>query len=242
MLRIQNNFFIQCKHCDELVMIEVEDMSCDVYSYDRPMGDEIEYNFYGETYCENCQSIIKCSIIGYEYPVGAFNYSSFNCVGGEFLDEPILNIDYELELDYYDEIYSEYQSVENDIEYQKNKIREMTPREFEFFVADIFKQHGFSVKVTPQTRDGGMDIIATKEAPFPFTLIIECKHWADNHKVDVDVVRKLYGVQVANQINQSIVVTSSKFTKKASEFALARNNLMKLVDIEDLIGIINSGN
>lgn len=65
----------------------------------------------------------------------------------------------------------------------------MSSRDFELFVAEIFEKRGFSVKITPKTRDGGKDIIATKADPIPYTLIIECKHWGETHKVDVGVVR-----------------------------------------------------
>lgn len=111
----------------------------------------------------------------------------------------------------------------------------MSPRDFEFFVADIFEKLGFSVKITQATRDGGKDIIATKADPIPYTLIIECKHWGENHKVDVSVVRSVYGVQMAMQANQSVIVTSSRFTKDARAFAEERQNLMALWDIDDLL-------
>ncbi|MBS7125532.1 MAG: restriction endonuclease, partial [Coprobacillus sp.] len=96
-------------------------------------------------------------------------------------------------------------------------------------------KHGFSVKITQATRDGGKDIIATKADPMPYTLIIECKHWGENHKVDVSVVRSVYGVQMAMQANQSVIVTSSRFTKDARAFAEEQQNLMTLWDIDDLL-------
>lgn len=40
------------------------------------------------------------------------------------------------------------------------------------------------------------------------------------------------------QANQSIVVTSSKFTKDARKFAEERKTLMALWDIDDLIRLI----
>lgn len=114
----------------------------------------------------------------------------------------------------------------------------MSSREFEFFVAELFEKLGYSVKVTKATRDGGQDIIATKKGPIPFTLIVECKHWGANHKVDVSVVRSVYGVQTAMQANKSVVVTSSKFTKDARKFAEERQELMTLWDIDDLLKLV----
>ena len=114
----------------------------------------------------------------------------------------------------------------------------MSHRDFEYFVAEIFKKLGFSVKVTKATRDGGADIIATKSIPFPYTLLVECKHWRPEHKVDVSVVRSVYGVQVANQANQSVIVTSSQFTRDARKFAEERKSLMALWDIDDLLKLM----
>ena len=144
-------------------------------------------------------------------------------------------MDYEFDSDYYDEAYAEYERAEFLLEYHREKIKRMTPRDFEFFVAEIFERLGFSVKITQATRDGGKDIVATKAEPIPYTLIVECKHWGENHKVDVSVVRSVYGVQTAMQVNQSVIITSSQFTRDAREFAQERRNLMALWDIEDLL-------
>ena len=45
----------------------------------------------------------------------------------------------------------------------------------------------------------------------------------EDHKVDVGVVRSVYGVQVATQANQSVFATSTKFTKDARDFAKEQN-------------------
>lgn len=95
----------------------------------------------------------------------------------------------------------------------------MSHRDFKFFVADIFEKLGFTIKIAKATRDGCRDIIATKSDPIPYTLIVECKHWGEDHKADVRVVRSVWGVQVATQANQYVIVTSSKFTKDARDFA-----------------------
>lgn len=192
----------------------------------------------GEICCERCHSWINLSIRGYEYPAGAFNFSDCDCNGGEFIDEPTVEMDYQFEFDYYDEVYEEYEKAEYLLEYNREKIKRMSPRDFEYFVADIFEKLGFSVKITQATRDGGKDIIVTKTDPIPYTLIVECKHWGEKHKVDVSVVRSVYGVQMATQANQSVVVTSSKFTRDARQFAEERETLMTLWDIDDLLKLI----
>lgn len=238
MMRLSENFYIKCNECGHVTLVETDSLECDTSTYDRAMGEEIEYNFYGEICCEKCNTWIDFSIRGYEYPVGAFNFSDCDCNGGGFVKEPTVEIEYEFDDGYSDYAYEEYIEAESILDYHKEQIKNMSPRDFEFFVGDIFEKLGFSVKITQATRDGGQDIIATKAEPIPFTLIVECKHWGEKHKVDVSVVRSIYGVQTAMQANQSIVVTSSKFTKDARKFAEERKTLMALWDIDDLIKLI----
>ena len=100
-------------------MIEADDLECETYVYDRPMGEEIEYNFRGEICCDECHAWIDFIIRGYEYPVGAFNFSDFECRGGYFIDEPTVEIDYEFDPDYYEEAYAEYERAEYLLEYHR---------------------------------------------------------------------------------------------------------------------------
>lgn len=238
MMHIPNDFYIKCDKCNHVSLVEADSLDYDTSVYERAMGEEIEYNFYGDICCEKCHSWIEINIRGYEYPVGAFNFSDSECHGGTFVNEPVVEIEYEFDDYYYDEAYEEYKKAEAILEDYRDQIKNMSHREFEFFVADIFEKLGFSVKITQATRDNGRDIIATKSNPIPYTLIVECKHWSENHKVDVSVVRNVYGVQMATQANQSVIVTSSKFTRDARKFAEERKNLMALWDIDDLLKLI----
>lgn len=149
-----------------------------------------------------------------------------------------MEIEYEFD-EYYDNYaYEQYIEAEYVLERNRERIQKMSPREFELFVGDLFQRVGYSVKITQRTRDGGRDIIATKAEPIPFTLIVECKHWGENHKVNVSVVRSVYGVQSAEQANKSVIVTSSKFTRDARKFAEDQKELMTLWDIDDLLALI----
>lgn len=238
MMQVPNDFYIRCNKCNHVTLIETDSLECDTATYERSMGAEIEYNFYGEICCEECRSWIDFSIRGYEYPVGAFNFSDSDCNGGEYVSKPTAEILYEFDDGYGDYAYEKYIEAESILEYHREQIKNMSSREFELFVGEIFIKLGFSIKITQETRDGGRDIIATKADPIPYTLIVECKHWGEKHKVDISVVRSLYGVQTAEQANQSIIVTSSKFTKDARKFAEERKDLMALWDIDDLLGLV----
>ncbi|MEG1916957.1 MAG: restriction endonuclease [Muribaculaceae bacterium] len=238
MMHIPSDFYIKCDNCGNVTLVEADSLDYETSVCDRPMGEEIEYDFRGEICCDGCHSWIDFDIRGYEYPVGAFNFSDSECQGGSFIGGPVVEMDYEFDADYYDAAYAEYESAKYLLEYNREQIKRMSPRDFEYFVAEIFKKLGFSVKITQATRDGGKDIIATKADPIPYTLIIECKHWGESHKVDVSVVRSVYGVQMAMQANQSIIVTSSKFTRDAREFAENQKSLMALWDMDDLLKLV----
>lgn len=56
-------------------------------------------------------------------------------------------------------------------------MRDLTPSEFEDFVAEAFERSGMKTYVTSQTRDGGKDIIAEFEVGgIQYTTYFECKH------------------------------------------------------------------
>lgn len=238
MMQLSDDVYIKCNNCNHVNLVETDSLECNTSSYERSMGAEIQYDFYGEINCEKCNSWIEININGCEYPVGAFNYSSCDCSGGEFVSEPSVEMDYEFDDDYNDYAYKEYIEANTLLENYREQIINLSARDFEFFVGDIFKDLGFDIRVTKPTRDGGCDIIATKAEPIPFTLIVECKHWGMDHKVDVSVVRSVYGVQTANQVNKSVIVTSSKFTRDARKFADERQHMMTLWDIDDLLRLV----
>ena len=50
-------------------------------------------------------------------------------------------------------------------------------------------------------------------------ILIECKKYSARHKVDVQLVRSLLGVQSDRKANKAILVTSSLFTRDAKQFA-----------------------
>ena len=53
--------------------------------------------------------------------MGAFNFSDSECHGGCFIDEPVVEMNYEFDFDYYDEADAEYESTEYILEYNREK-------------------------------------------------------------------------------------------------------------------------
>lgn len=114
-------------------------------------------------------------------------------------------------------------------------VYDLTSRKFEELVGDIFKDMGYLTEITRATRDGGKDIIAYIEKGNSTEITyIECKQYQQDNKVGVKVIRELYGVQNLEQVDYSIIVTSSSFTSDAKRFASMTEGKMKLCDFSEL--------
>lgn len=46
-----------------------------------------------------------------------------------------------------------------------NRLYGLSPREFEEVIAELFQRWGYAVELTPQTRDGGRDVLAKRFRP-----------------------------------------------------------------------------
>lgn len=114
-------------------------------------------------------------------------------------------------------------------------MRQLHHRKFEELIAEIIRSKGFDVTLTPQTRDGGKDIIALYKSPFGHQMfIVECKKYNEDNKVGVELVRGLYGVKMAERATQGILVTSSTFTKDAKDFVKPLEFELELKDYNDI--------
>lgn len=114
-------------------------------------------------------------------------------------------------------------------------IYQMTPRQFEELVAELLEKEGFIVNLTKQTRDGGKDIfIAQKNNLGNFLYYIECKQYAADNPVGVNLVRELYGTISADRATAGLLVTSSYFTKDAINFTQNIQHQLSLKGYIDL--------
>ncbi|MBI5278943.1 MAG: restriction endonuclease [Burkholderiales bacterium] len=99
-------------------------------------------------------------------------------------------------------------------------VSQMTWREFEAFVAEVFRRRGYTVdEHFTGGADGGYDLQMRKSNELA---LVQCKQWKA-FKVGVTVVRELYGVMAARGASEGYVVTSGVFTSEAMAFAQGRN-------------------
>jgi hypothetical protein len=98
-------------------------------------------------------------------------------------------------------------------------LKNMSPRDFEVLVADVYEKQGYAVRLGPGSHDEGVDIEATKAAATSTErIVIQCKHQQEN--VGRPVVQHLWGVISADPgITRGVLATSSGFTSGAMSFA-----------------------
>jgi len=121
-----------------------------------------------------------------------------------------------------------------------NEIYNLSPRQFEELIADLFEKKGYKVKLTPSTRDGGKDIYAEKRDLFnnSYLYAIECKKYSPENKVGRPHVQKLLGVVEAEKLSGGIIATTSFFTKDALNFRETMMHRIFLNDYYDLMSLI----
>ena len=106
-------------------------------------------------------------------------------------------------------------------------LNDVSSRDFEFLIAALFRRQKYHAKVTKQSRDGGADVICSSlDTPIKQKVLIECKHHTGT--VGVEVIRKLAGVVSETGATSGWVVTSSKFSSPAVEFASATGRIQLL--------------
>ena len=114
---------------------------------------------------------------------------------------------------------------------QPQAIYQLTPRQFEIMVAELFEERGYKVELTQQTRDGGKDLFILDHREVGNLMIYaECKQHAPDRPVGVNVVSDLVGRMTADRATAGIVVTSSYFSPDAKTFQSKFEHQMTLID------------
>ncbi|GAB5409174.1 MAG: hypothetical protein BalsKO_15390 [Balneolaceae bacterium] len=127
----------------------------------------------------------------------------------------------------------------NELLYQVSRnpdlIHSIEPRLFEEIIEKILKKFKLKTELTKRTRDGGYDIIALDETSIlKNKYLVECKRFNPNRKVDINIVRNLYGVKTSERATKALLITSSSYTRDALKFAEQHCWELELFDYKDL--------
>ena len=113
-------------------------------------------------------------------------------------------------------------------------VGDVSPYEFELLVADLWDDLGWDTRVTRESHDRGIDIVATKQSPFAQKMLIQAKAYDETNKIGSAEVRK-YATLYKQEpdADQIVIVTTSYFTEEATQLAADLN--VKLVDKQDVL-------
>jgi hypothetical protein len=115
------------------------------------------------------------------------------------------------------------------------KMYELNPRKFEELVAELFRAKGYDIELGRGTKDGGIDIRAFLRNDVGALLtLIQCKRHQPHNKVNVDVLRSLYGVVNREDASCGMIVTTSTFTRDARSEQKQFEHRLHLADYEKL--------
>lgn len=122
----------------------------------------------------------------------------------------------------------------------RQKVLTMDATDFEHFIADLWEADGWDTQVTGETRDHGVDVIATKEDTVSHQVGIQAKCYSAN-KVSENELREYLGVKhQSNDIDAVVVATSSQFTNPAKSYAEEQN--IKTINITDILDMVEATN
>jgi hypothetical protein len=129
------------------------------------------------------------------------------------------------------------QELINAIDENPESLDDLSKRDFERLVAELYARMGFEVDLSRQSKDDGLDFLAVRsEGEPPFVLVVQCKHpdtsFPDRkrNKVGVRLMRELYGTATWNNVPNCLMITSSEFTTGAKRFADAKSQEIQLAD------------
>ena len=102
-------------------------------------------------------------------------------------------------------------TVKEIVDYYKDN-----PTGFEELCAMMFRNLGYTTRVTPPTNDGGYDIWMKNEKG---DCLVECKLYSISHKIGRPAIQKLVGANAVENARKMIFITTSDYTPGALEYA-----------------------
>ena len=109
------------------------------------------------------------------------------------------------------------------------------PRKFETLVYEVLRIKGFNVELGPYVGDGGIDIKILQRDPIGDILTaVQVKRYRKDRKVGLSAVQALHGAKSADEIPNSMFVTTSDYLPSARQFAGRENVSMKLCTSQEV--------
>src|SRR5438046_8813069 len=113
---------------------------------------------------------------------------------------------------------------------------ELSPRDFESLITNLFEKMGLETRLTQASRDGGVDCVAYDSRPIlGGKVVIQAKRYKNT--VGVSAVRDLFGTLQNEGASKGILVTTSGYGKASFEFA--KGKPLELLDAQNLLYLLS---
>lgn len=109
------------------------------------------------------------------------------------------------------------------------RITRIEAQEFEFDIARLLREMGYTADVTCASGDDGVDVFAHRDAE---KIVIQCKRWR-KHKIDRSVIDELGGTAQRHDATRAILATTSTFTDDARR--VGQQLRIELWDLDELV-------
>jgi|GEM_PF-7026273 len=112
------------------------------------------------------------------------------------------------------------QTSEDSLKYQNAErvititdLDNMSPYEFEHFVALLLRKRGYNVSTTQPTGDWGADVIGTD--PYGRKVVVQVKKYNPRHFVGLSAVQQVYTAKDLFEADVAMIVTTSYLSYRA---------------------------
>lgn len=107
-----------------------------------------------------------------------------------------------------------------DLLHEGKLLSEMKWRDFEELIGALLESEGWKVKVTQASRDGGIDVVASKsdETLGEIRSVWQAKKYYSTNKVKLNEVRELSAIREEEKATKGIIVTTSQLTRDAIQW------------------------
>lgn len=118
---------------------------------------------------------------------------------------------------------------------QRPNLMELSPKEFENLITNLFTKMGLETRQTQASRDGGVDCVAFDNRPiFGGKVVIQAKRYKNT--VGVSAVRDLFGTVQNEGASKGILVTTSGYGGASFDFASGKP--LELLDGANLLALL----
>lgn len=114
---------------------------------------------------------------------------------------------------------------------KKDAVYGLSPRVFEDVVASVFRDLGWSCRVTAYSNDGGIDVIV--DGPDGATAGVQVKRYEKTRRIEAEQIRSLAGALILNGHTRGAFVTTSSFRRGAKSAARRFGSIGTPIELYD---------